>query len=368
MPSAGGRLDAAAVVAKVEPSVVVIRTDSRLGSGFVVDERGTVATNFHVVAGARAITLEFVDGTRVFDVGYVALTPKKDLALLRVRNFNSIKDRMRPLLLRPDVPKKGEDALAIGAPQGLEFTVSQGIVSAIRTRDEAFASRLAGGPTWVQFTCPISPGNSGGPVVDREGRVIAVVTQSRRNAQNLNLGVSCGDLIEVIESAAEQIQPLPIADSPVKSTEPKFVNIDPLHRKDWLSAIRKIEVHVISEKPGASPAGMLMSALCQALSAEGIDTRPFTALDPADPDISVGKLAIAGTIEESDGFRNWKVTLALFQARRNPSDEVEIGLTWEEDVTLPAANANERALSGRVANIAARLAAEIEIARSAPAP
>jgi S1-C subfamily serine protease len=93
--------------------------------------------------------------------------------------------------------------IAIGAPKGLSFTVTDGIVSAVRS-----GSELAefGGPnigTWVQTSAPISSGNSGGPLLTQSGEVVGMNTLALTNAQNLNFAISGGDIRDVLARAKE---------------------------------------------------------------------------------------------------------------------------------------------------------------------
>ena len=159
--------DWAAVAAQVEPSVVTISTDSDLGSGWVAHSDGSgsdIVTNFHVVADAVAAGTKTVDVLRLDEVlsGVVVRTDQNDdLAVVHVR------ERLTPLEAAASRPKVGTMVMAAGSPLGLSGTVSVGVVSGFRSLF---------GSDYLQFTAAISPGNSGGPVVDRQGRVVGVAT------------------------------------------------------------------------------------------------------------------------------------------------------------------------------------------------
>ena len=109
---------------------------------------------------------------------------------------NSNKSTRRPLELIEDPPLKGEGVVALGAPFGLDSTASEGIVSAIRSAEELeFKVGIHGhAGTWIQTTTPISPGNSGSPLVNRRGQVVAVNTLTLKHGQNLNFGISAMDI------------------------------------------------------------------------------------------------------------------------------------------------------------------------------
>jgi hypothetical protein len=165
------------IVARSAGSVVVVRTPHGLGTGFVVD-RGIVATNLHVIAGADRILLATSEGRRLQISAITGLDPIHDLALLSFAAGAS----PTPLPLRRDAPlMAGDPVVAIGTPQGLALSVSTGIVSAVRE----LGPRL----TLVQTTAPISPGSSGGPLLDDQGRVVGVTTLISTSGQNLNFAV-----------------------------------------------------------------------------------------------------------------------------------------------------------------------------------
>jgi putative serine protease PepD len=159
--------DWAVVAAQVEPSVVTISTDTDLGSGWVAhaDSSGSdIVTNFHVVSDAVAAGTKTVDVLQLDKTfkGVIAHTdPTDDLAVVHVREI------LRPLLIAAARPKVGAMVMAAGSPLGLSGTVSVGVVSGFRSLF---------GSDYLQFTAAISPGNSGGPVVDRQGHVVGIAT------------------------------------------------------------------------------------------------------------------------------------------------------------------------------------------------
>lgn len=177
---------------KMSPAVVTIsvqgkgRFEKGSGTGFFIDDQGTIATNQHVIekavsVGVKLIGEEYPGGHRwLHEVELLAEDSKVDLALLRV----TAQPDIEPLKLGDsNALTVGEQVICIGNPLGLEHTLSDGIVSARRVHQ---------GRRWVQMTAPISPGNSGGPVITSDGLVIGVATASIRMvnaAQNLNLAV-----------------------------------------------------------------------------------------------------------------------------------------------------------------------------------
>lgn len=146
------------------PSVVSVRTNVGRGSGFIVDSSGYVVTNYHVIQGARAASVLTSDG-KSHTVRLVGFDDDVDIAVLRINTtgLNSLS------FGDSDAVKVGQKAIAIGSPGGFDFTVTQGIVSAVNRKDSQ-------GNQYVQIDTPINPGNSGGPLIDAAGRVIGVAT------------------------------------------------------------------------------------------------------------------------------------------------------------------------------------------------
>ena len=155
----------------VGPATVQVRTESGLGSGFIISPEGHVITNNHVISGSYEISvLLYETGANELkkvtfdDVELVAQSPLYDLALLKIkaeRTFPTVPLGERNALAQ------GEDVFAVGSPLGLERSVSQGIVS---VRNRVFPP----GVTLIQHTAQINPGNSGGPLFNRRGEVVGV--------------------------------------------------------------------------------------------------------------------------------------------------------------------------------------------------
>jgi hypothetical protein len=189
-PSLAAAYDGKQLAGHVLPQVVTIRLydagagESGLGSGFRIGN-GEIVTNAHVVAGAAWAEISTVDGDLIGVAAYaVLLDTENDLAVLRVPG-----DSSAGLMLSAYDAEIGTDIWAFGAPLGLEGTVSTGNVAAMRTVDER---RL------MQITAPISPGSSGGPVVDGSGMVVGVVTSMLTEGQNLNFAVPVSRLRDLL--------------------------------------------------------------------------------------------------------------------------------------------------------------------------
>ena len=147
-----------------------------LGSGFFV--RGDqIATNLHVVEGAARGYAKLVGKETKFNIeGYTAIDEKRDLIILKVTTFGA----ETISLGNSDFVQVGEAVYAVGNPRGLEGTFSDGIISSIRP---------IGTDKLIQMTAPLSPGSSGGPVLNRRGEVIGVSVLTIRDGQNLNFAI-----------------------------------------------------------------------------------------------------------------------------------------------------------------------------------
>ncbi|MGE0142637.1 MAG: S1C family serine protease [Planctomycetota bacterium] len=171
----------------VGSAVVRIETPSGQGSGFLTSTAGHIVTNFHVVEGEPkvAVVLYYPDGeairTRTLrEVPVLAANPAIDLALVKIEPPTDLTLTAVPLGDSEGV-KVGTEVFAIGAPIGLDRTVSTGIVS---VTDRAF-----GGHTMLQITVPINPGNSGGPLFDNRGQVVGVNSAGYMGMQGLNFAI-----------------------------------------------------------------------------------------------------------------------------------------------------------------------------------
>ena len=183
------RLSLEEAIDRYGESVVVVKRPGALGSGFVVREDGYIITNAHVVQGEVEVTItvhrETDDGVekRVFEeVEIVAVNPHIDLALLKI-DADELADfpLKRVHFGNVDELEKGETVFAVGAPLGLERSVSEGIVS--------IKNRAQNGIVYVQTTAAVNPGNSGGPLFNQKGEVIGVNTWGYMFSEGLNFSI-----------------------------------------------------------------------------------------------------------------------------------------------------------------------------------
>lgn len=226
------------IIERVEPSCVRIDvTFDRgrgIGSGFVVGDGTTVVTNYHVVAGAAGAAVAFSDGQIAVVKGYLVVDEKRDIAVITLDTPRKLK----PLKLAAKLPRKGEPTIAIGAPKGLSFSASEGIVSAIRDGKELkeFGAEAEG--TWLQTSTPISGGSSGGPLLNENGVVIGMNTAGIAQAQNLNFAISSLDIQSLLEkakgakvAALKEIKPTRSRRVTGDASEPEIACTLPVKRK-----------------------------------------------------------------------------------------------------------------------------------------
>src|SRR5450755_53788 len=153
------------------------------GSGFVISTDGYLVTNNHVIENAVSIKASFTDGLEL-NANRVGTDPSTDIAILKV-----YKEDLKPLLFADsDLLEAGQIAIAIGNPMGLQHTVTAGVVSATGRTLRANNGRLI--DDIIQTDAAMNPGNSGGPLMNSEGKVIGVNTAVIATAQGLCFAVS----------------------------------------------------------------------------------------------------------------------------------------------------------------------------------
>lgn len=185
-------------LAKVEPATVLIRTlnsekSEGLGTGFFVSDDGLLLTNAHVIEGASSAVVQLSNGAVTSVISIKAVYPDADIAFVQTGLTTS--EELALAVTKPI--EKGAAIAVLGNPQGLEFSLSTGVVSGFRKTEAA---------EYVQFTAPISKGSSGSPVFDSDGNVIGIATMYQRDGQNLNFAVSSKTIAALREQADHQPQ------------------------------------------------------------------------------------------------------------------------------------------------------------------
>lgn len=223
-------------VEKTKPAVVEILTFDqqnkplKTGTGFFVSSDGALLTNFHVISGASSILAKTPTGAVYFLKNLVATSESDDVAKLQF-----IATDVPYLTLGSSLKAvEGQRVLVIGNPEGLEGTVSDGIISAFRS-----------GRSMIQITAPISPGSSGSPVLDETGQVIGMATLVSKEGQNLNFAISAEAIKEAVQSGGAPslavTTPTPVTSSQTL-TEPLYHFLEAsgeVDKKQYKDAIKE---------------------------------------------------------------------------------------------------------------------------------
>ena len=188
---------------QVQPSTVLITVydaqgnQTGQGSGFFISKKGEVITNWHVISNASSAMVKTATGA-IFKVeGVVAKDEKRDIAKIVLE----AKDVSFPYLnLSSTIPQVGERILVVGSPYGLESTVSDGLISALR--------KIPDIGQIIQISAPISPGSSGSPVIKLNGQVVGIATFQFIEGQNLNFAVSAMYVAKLPSVSKTSVTPL----------------------------------------------------------------------------------------------------------------------------------------------------------------
>ena len=239
------RRDIPSIAREALKSVVIVETKDGQGkplgqgSGFIVSKDGKVITNYHVIQGATSGEIRFPDGASYLVEGLVASNPERDLAVLKIKTTSN---EFRFLSLSDsDRVEVGEQVVAIGSPLGLEATVSPGFISGVREVD---------GLKLLQTTAPISPGSSGGALINLAGEVVGVpslsltlVRQKATVSQNLNFAVPSNYVRELVSVATKEVSSLKAA---IVRSAAKTPDRSP---KEMISSAKTLCVWVVSGNP-----------------------------------------------------------------------------------------------------------------------
>jgi tetratricopeptide (TPR) repeat protein len=293
------------IFARVHSSVVVIFAmdekgqRSVQGSGFIVD-RNKVATNHHVVQTMTQAYVIFSDGVIITVTGVVADSAEQDLTILAVETGS------RPPLVMGDelTLQQGDPVYALGAPQGLELSLTNGIVSSFRKSNGQFL---------IQTTAAISHGSSGGPLFDGAGRVVGITTSMISDTPGIYFSMGIGDLKRLLRTpemivlpfeewskeqsnavAASNIDTKPAEDTDVTQIE------DFLHKKQFDQAKAALRTY-----SAANPSSPVVHRLNGEL-----------ALRTGDTGNAIREFDLAVKADPNDSLAHFYYAIALFEARR----------------------------------------------------
>lgn len=270
--------DWAEIVARVRPAVVVINTDNALASGFVIKSDGIIVTNHHVVANVNAVSVRLSSGEIYRNVYLLNDDPVDDLAFLKIEAVDL-----------PTVPlgnsnnlKLGDEVILVGAPEGLEQTVSNGIVSGIRLDD---------GVRILQTSAAASHGSSGGPLINRYGEAVGVMSFKLENGENLNfarpinyvrgkldtLSVSGSKPFDQLKDKAEKHRGVIVAGHGTEAFQGIFIEVlDILGSRGVEVANDHLQKIGETSKTGFMP----LSAMIEMLPQSGADSLLYIKVEP----------------------------------------------------------------------------------------
>ncbi len=187
-----GREDFSGIIEDSVKGVVSVGTEKSSGTGFIVNENGYVVTNAHVVLDARKIAVLTYD-RKIIPAELIGQDKLRDLALLKIEGeHHALK------LEDSDNLEVGRKVIAIGNPLGLSFTVTQGIISALdRTGPNGLAE-------YVQTDVSLNPGNSGGPLIDIQGKVVGINNFKVGNAEGLGFALESNSIRKTVNIMVNQ--------------------------------------------------------------------------------------------------------------------------------------------------------------------
>jgi hypothetical protein len=224
----GRHLDIPAISRDANGSIVSIVMSDKdghpiaQGSGFLISKNGQVVTNYHVIRNGRSAVIKFPDGTFFAVDGVLVSDEDRDVAIIKMHG-----NGFKALTLGDsDQLKVGEEVVAIGNPLSLASTVSNGIVSAIRTVE-------AEGGKFLQITAPISPGSSGGPLFNMAGKVVGITTSHLVGGQNLNFAIPINDVKPIIGLCVSAIA-VPFPDEPEPVTKEQTTGPSLAETLQWM--------------------------------------------------------------------------------------------------------------------------------------
>ena len=184
--------DFSGIIDEVIPSVVTIRTDIAQGTGIIINKKGYIVTNAHVLVGGRKVEA-ITSGQKIMPADLIGYDSNLDVAVLKISGeYNALE------LADSNKVEIGEKVIAIGNPLGLQFSVSQGIVSAVHRKG------INGIPAYIQTDTALNPGNSGGPLINEKGKVIGINNFKIGDSENLGFALESNYIKETVNKISEK--------------------------------------------------------------------------------------------------------------------------------------------------------------------
>ncbi len=215
------------IVSKNADAIVLVGAvtgkGTSFGSGFVVSRDGLIVTNYHVIHNALSVGIKLKNNKRYENVLLAYTDEKKDIAVLKVQ-----KGSFAPVILgNSQNVKTGERVVAIGNPLGLERTVSDGLISAIRDAGK--------GLKVLQITAPVSEGSSGGPLFNMKGEVIGIAVGTNKDGQNINFAIPINYVKRLLDPDRNSRND----ERPKSSERSKYTRIYTVRSKDTLFSLSR---------------------------------------------------------------------------------------------------------------------------------
>jgi len=306
--------DTKLIANKVLQSTVSIITKDKnyqtlgLGSGFIIDNE-KIVTNLHVIEGAKYVyIIKNNNKDEIQSSGYIAIDKINDLVILKVPLLTGQKLEINNL----NLPQIGEQIYVAGNPKGLSGTFSNGLVSGIRKLEHK---------DLVQISAPISPGSSGGPVVDKDANLIGVSVGGINGGQNLNFAIPV-KYVKSLQSSTSDLQSFNII--PSKTDNKEYDNIREgvivqditSSYQDWGDGLPK-HLESFSIRNNLSYPIKNVTLLFIVFNKQGIPTdsheETFCRYDPIKPHLAYRKKISAwGYVEDIKSTENWEIRVLDF--------------------------------------------------------
>lgn len=184
--------DFSGIIEDAISSVVTIRTDIGQGTGFIINKEGYIVTNAHVLEGGREIEA-ITSNQKIIQAIFIGYDTNFDIALLKIPgDYDALK------LGDSDDLQIGEKVIAIGNPLGLQFSVTEGIVSAIHREG------INKVEAYIQTDAALNPGNSGGPLINKQGKVIGINNFKIGDSENLGFALESNYIKDIVNQISQQ--------------------------------------------------------------------------------------------------------------------------------------------------------------------
>jgi serine protease Do len=183
--------DFSGIIEHAVKSVVTVRTDVGQGTGFIITEEGHIITNAHVLSGGSRVEVMNYE-QEIIDTTFIGYNANFDIALLKIEgNYNKLN------LENSNNVQVGEKVIAIGNPLGLQFSVSEGIVSGVHRLG------INNLEAYIQTDAALNPGNSGGPLINKQGNVIGINNFKISGGESLGFALESNYIKQVVNSIAQ---------------------------------------------------------------------------------------------------------------------------------------------------------------------